>query len=726
MESFRPALGRVKSSSRKSNVSIGGRSVAARPSSIASATSFCTDRPAVSVKNAGKLSVKLWPKAVKTRYRGKSSNQRDFQRLVLAQELYLGWDPVGSKDPERRLSTNPAMTESRPSLISAASSSSQVQSPGSYHSGTDPFQSAGAALQGNVNHSGSLSSMSSSASASTSPSTSASTAALSASSASSSVSGAPASATASRSRSVLGGMTGGSGNGASSSGSRPRKSTWAMRFSIDGRYFAVAGQDMVIRVYEVLGAPEQRQAEVDAALLATGHGLGTGGSATSLGSNLNDSVHNGFASEGVSGGGKTSDGPQNGSLNSNSSRAARKAAKAMANSTNRAIPVFASRPIQEFRGHTADIIDLSWSKNNFLMSASTDKTARLWHVTRSECLCTFGHMDFVTGACFHPTDDRFFLSASLDGKLRLWNIPAKKVQYSQEVPGLITACAFTASGKLACAGTFGGAIVLYHTDKLAYATSIAVRSTSSKSTKGSKITGIEPVPNLGSNNERILVSSNDSRIRIYDLGDKSVVQKFKASGYHNKASQIRASISTDGMYIAAGSEDASVYVWEANQGKAHGGLRGAGNKVSRNATKQFAEAANEYWHTTGGTVTCAVVAPLLTHRYLDASEDPIMRRSWRHESDVTRNSPGRPLSNLTLSSAISAAMPIAFRAGPVRQQVNARLNRIVVTADDTSCVQVWRADSFDLLETIKQPMTVMGTPGGPSPAVPSPSEEQSH
>lgn len=107
------------------------------------------------------------------------------------------------------------------------------------------------------------------------------------------------------------------------------------------------------------------------------------------------------------------------------------------------MPVFASKPVREFKGHEADVLDLSWSKvrllplsavclcrahapmpaqNNFLLSSSMDKTVRLWHVSRNECLCAFQHLDFVTSIAFHPKDDRFFLSGSLDCKLRLWNV----------------------------------------------------------------------------------------------------------------------------------------------------------------------------------------------------------------------------------------------------------------------------------------------------------------
>lgn len=89
---------------------------------------------------------------------------------------------------------------------------------------------------------------------------------------------------------------------------------------------------------------------------------------------------------------------------------------------------FMPKPFCTYTGHTSDLLDVSWSKNYFILSSSMDKTVRLWHISRKECLCCFQHIDFVTAIVFHPRDDRYFLSGSLDGKLRLWNIPDKKVR----------------------------------------------------------------------------------------------------------------------------------------------------------------------------------------------------------------------------------------------------------------------------------------------------------
>lgn len=215
-----------------------------------------------------------------------------------------------------------------------------------------------------------------------------------------------------------------------------------------------------------------------------------------------------------------------------------------------------------YQGHTADILDVAWSKNHFLLSSSMDKTVRLWHVTRVECLCTFFHADFVSTAQFHPHDDRYFVSGSLDGKLRLWNIPDKKVTMWNEVMslpakdseqpshGLITASAFVQNGKFAVIGTYDGRIIFYSTEQLKFFTQLHV----GKHHEKIKITGIESVDDT-----KILVTTNDSRIRLYDLRDLSLVCKYK--GCINISSQIRANVSPDNKYIICGSENSAFYIW---------------------------------------------------------------------------------------------------------------------------------------------------------------------
>jgi len=223
----------------------------------------------------------------------------------------------------------------------------------------------------------------------------------------------------------------------------------------------------------------------------------------------------------------------------------------------------------------------------FLLSSSMDKTVKLWHITRVECLCTFCHKDFVTTIQFHPRDDRYFLSGSLDGILRLWNIPDKRLTLWNEVMappvqnqktrqnsnqdtspphGLITASAFIENGKFAVVGTYDGRVIFYSTDQLKYSTQINISGGKSITNPGdtserrkrrnnNKVTGIEGVAE-----RKILVTTNDSRIRLYDLRDLSLACKYK--GYENVSSQIRASVSHDNKYLVCGSENSSFYIWK--------------------------------------------------------------------------------------------------------------------------------------------------------------------
>ena len=57
--------------------------------------------------------------------------------------------------------------------------------------------------------------------------------------------------------------------------------------------------------------------------------------------------------------------------------------------------------------------------------------------------------------------------------------------------------------------------------------------------------------------QQIMVTSNDSRIRVYQ--HYALICKYK--GLHNANTQIKASFSQDGSYIICGSDDGNCVVW---------------------------------------------------------------------------------------------------------------------------------------------------------------------
>ncbi|XP_052873219.1 WD repeat-containing protein 44 [Anopheles cruzii] len=339
---------------------------------------------------------------------------------------------------------------------------------------------------------------------------------------------------------------------------------WCMKFSSCGRLLATAGQDRMLRIWVLKDAYPFFQD------MRTKYNADQKSSPTPSQESLN-------------------------SLHNSSHISAEVEASALEAAADNSPGPFMPKSFCTYTGHTSDLLDLSWSKNYFLLSSSMDKTVRLWHISRRECLCCFQHIDFVTAIAFHPRDDRYFLSGSLDGKLRLWNIPEKKVALWNEVDGqtkLITAANFCENGKFAMVGTYDGRCIFYNTDQLKYHTQIHVRSTRGRNAIGRKISGIESMPG----EDKILVTSNDSRIRLYDLRDLNLSCKYK--GYFNSSSQIKASFSHDGKYIISGSENQCIYIWKTHHEY---------NKLSsvRRDRSDFWEGIKAH----NATVTCAIFAP---------------------------------------------------------------------------------------------------------------------
>lgn len=286
---------------------------------------------------------------------------------------------------------------------------------------------------------------------------------------------------------------------------------WAMSFSRNGKYLASAGQDAVVRVWEV----QER-----------GVPAGAGGTAGS--------------------------GPSGSTVPSAASPAPPAPAVA-------GVPpsLLATTPLRSWAGHKADVLDLSWSGTHFLLSGSMDKTVRLWHASMDDCLRVFKHTDFVTAVCFHPRDDRLFVSGSIDGKLRLWNIPDQRVTSWHDVHDMVTAAGIAPDGRRVAVGTMKGKCRLYalHGSSLEYDAQIDVRNARGAHSRGKKITGVAYAPGHAN---RLLVTSNDSRIRLYD----NLSLRVKLKGHGNKSTQIRASFSPDARRVICGSDDGWVYLWD--------------------------------------------------------------------------------------------------------------------------------------------------------------------
>lgn len=441
-----------------------------------------------------------------------------------------------------------------------------------------------------------------------------------------------------------------------------------MEFSRDGKYLAVAGRDCRITVWKVISSPLSKL--------------------------------------------------QFKNYEANRSDASREKKMKVYNSA----PVFHQEPVRVFEGHTSTILSLDWSKNNFLISGSMDRTVRLWNVERPGCLETFKHLDFVTAVQFHPNDDRFFLSGSLDNYVRLWSILESSVTYTKDLGDdvLVTTLTFTPYGNYCLVGGFNGSVFFLETKGLhvveRHELSQGSSTTPFRHKNNKKITGIKVFENESASDVsydklskyNILVTTNDSKIRLVDLRLKKVVTKFK--GNSNSSSSIVASLSEDCRFIISASEDHWCYLWENDnsiinnklhmamkdiylEGKNH--INEKHKKISKflhenkiwrrlnffEDSKGHVYAANENnsytsFHPHHTKVNVAMFAPESTKKLLEFSDDIIY--------DLVKRGP---------KLAKSGIYPPRRKKYTFSPSTGLDQGYIIITSDTTGLIRVFRQDS---------------------------------
>ncbi|XP_062120062.1 uncharacterized protein LOC133834460 [Humulus lupulus] len=212
------------------------------------------------------------------------------------------------------------------------------------------------------------------------------------------------------------------------------------------------------------------------------------------------------------------------------------------------------QPLHKFEGHCGEILDLSWSKNNYLLSSSVDKTVRLWQVGCDNCLNVFSHSNYVTCVQFNPVDDDYFISGSIDGKVRIWGISHSQVVDWTDIREIVTAVCYQPDGKGGIVGSMTGICRFYNISDNRLHLESQICLSNKKKSPCRKITGFQFSPQ---DSRLVMVTSADSQVRV--LRGHNVVGKYR--GPRNSGTQISACFTSDGKRIVSACEDSNVYVW---------------------------------------------------------------------------------------------------------------------------------------------------------------------
>ena len=111
--------------------------------------------------------------------------------------------------------------------------------------------------------------------------------------------------------------------------------------------------------------------------------------------------------------------------------------------------------LKTFQGHSKIVLSVAFSPDGrTVVSGAADNTLKLWSVSGGECLKTFqGHSKIVESVAFSP-DGRTVVSASCDNTLKLWSVfSGECLNTFQDHSAVIFTVAFSPDGRTVVSGS---------------------------------------------------------------------------------------------------------------------------------------------------------------------------------------------------------------------------------------------------------------------------------
>ncbi|WP_193200428.1 eIF2A-related protein [Nostoc sp. MG11] len=217
------------------------------------------------------------------------------------------------------------------------------------------------------------------------------------------------------------------------------------------------------------------------------------------------------------------------------------------------------RELKQFRAHKDAITSVNWSHDGkYIITASADKTARIWNFSGQLIAELKGHKEQVNSADF-SRDGKHILTTSVDKTARIWNTSGKQLAILKHQEYLISASfspdgtrVITTSDRLPAPGPDGKPLVNNSDDKIAHIWDLS----------GNLLLKLQHQDRVNSasyssDSKYILTASDDKTARIWNTSGQLLVT------LRGDSRAVKSAYwSPNGKYILTNSNYS--YVWNAS------------------------------------------------------------------------------------------------------------------------------------------------------------------